>query len=149
MSDKGSIGGSTGYWLTRVTRSMEQDFEIRLAPLGITRAAFAVLSAIQNDNKTTPGDLAQFLGVNGAAITRHLDRIEKLKFIERTPSASDRRSTVIAVTKEGRNAVRRGHAASKSTNKKFTVDFSEEDIQCLHACLQKMLGRSENPLPDL
>ena len=149
MADQDTISTSTGYWITRIARSMERDFETRLKPLGITRAAFAVLSAVQHEKKTTPAELAAYLGVDGAAVTRHLDRVEKLGLIERRPSATDRRSTDIKLTKEGRRAVRRGHAGSRATNKKFTADLSRADVEQLHCLIQTMLSRSDAALADL
>jgi len=65
------------YWITRLARTMEQDFEKLLQATGITRSAYAVLSAIHDDKKATPAELTDFIRIDGAASTRHLDRIEK------------------------------------------------------------------------
>ena len=68
-------------------RSMERDFDKRLQPLGITRGAHAVLSAVHNDKKT-PAELAAHLGVDRAAITRYLDGVKELGLLERQPIAA-------------------------------------------------------------
>lgn len=149
MGKKESIQDSTGYWITRLARSMEQDFEQRLKPLVITRAGFAALSAIHHQKKTRPAELATFLGVDGAAITRHLDRAEKQGLIERKPSTTDRRSTDIRLTADGLRTVRSGHAHSRSTNKKFTAGLSSAEIEQLQSLLKKMLANSDAAVADL
>ena len=57
VDDHNSIQDSTGFWVTRLARSMEQDFEKRLQAIGITRSAYAVLSAIHHDKKATPAEI--------------------------------------------------------------------------------------------
>ena len=149
IGDQNSIQGSTGYWITRLARSMEQDFESRLKPVGITRGAFAVLSAIHHEKKTRPAELAAFFGVDGAAITRHLDRVEKQGLIERIPSATDRRSTDIKLTADGHLAVRRGRAGSKATNKKFTMGLTLAEADRFRSVIQSMLAKSNVDVTDI
>lgn len=128
--------------MTRLARSMERDFEKRLKPLRVTRGAYAVLSAIHHDKKTRPAELAAYLGLDGAAITRYLDRIEELGLIERKPNADDRRSTHIELTTEGRRVVSGGLSSSKATNEKFTAGLTSAEIDGFQTALRKMLARS-------
>jgi DNA-binding MarR family transcriptional regulator len=127
---------------------MEQDFDKRLKPLGITRGAYAVLSAVHHDEKNRPAGLAAYLSMDGAAITRYLDRVEELGLIERKPDADDRRSTHIELTTEGRRVVSRGLNSSKATNEKFTAGLTEAEIDCFHTGIQKMLARSGITVAD-
>lgn len=148
-NDQYTIQESTGYWVTRLARSMERDFEKRLEPVGITRGAFAVLGAILQEKKTKPAELAAFLGVDGAAVTRHLDRVENQGLIERKPSVTDRRSTDISLTAEGRRAVRRGRAGSKATNEKFTAGLTAAEVGHLWSIIQTMLAESDVAVSDI
>ena len=149
MADHESIQDSTGYWITRLARSMEQDFEKRLQTIGITRSAYAVLSPIQHDKKATPAEIASFLGVNGAAVTRHLDRIEKQGLIRRTASATDRRSIDITLTREGARTVRLGRADSEATNKKFTECLTASQVKHLQSAIQTMLVNANLTVADI
>ena len=47
-----SLQSSTGYWVTRLARAFEADLEKRLAVHDVTRASWAVLSAILHHDKT-------------------------------------------------------------------------------------------------
>lgn len=148
-NDELSIRSSTGYWVTRLARAMERDFEKCLEPLGITRGAFAVLSAIHNEKKSRPAELAAFLGVDGAAVTRHLDRIEKKGLIERVPSATDRRATDIHLTDDGRQIVEQGRACSKATNERFMASLSTTEVDQLQSMIQKILAESDIAATDI
>lgn len=149
VDDQKSIQGSTGYWLTRLARSMERDFEKRLGPLGITRGAYAVLSAIHHEKKTRPAELATFLGVDGAAVTRHLDRVENQGLITRKASTSDRRSTDINLTADGLQVLRRGRAGSRATNKKFTAGLEATEIDHFQSLVRAMLAKADRTVSDI
>lgn len=138
-NDDCSITSSTGYWVTLLAKSMECDLEERLKAYGMTRATFAVLSAILHDNKTTPASLASFIGIDGAAITRHLDRIEKQGLILRERSAADRRSVNLKLTRKGSNLVPKLVEESKATNQKFLAGISSVEVKELQRTIRKML----------
>jgi DNA-binding MarR family transcriptional regulator len=127
---------------------MERDFKESLAPLGITRGAYAVLSAIHHDKKTRPAEISTFLGLDGAAITRHLDRVEQLGLIERKQDENDRRSTVVNLTVDGRRVVKHGLNGSKATNEKFTADLTSDEIDCFQTAIRAMLAKSDIAVAD-
>ena len=138
-----------GFWISRLARSMEQDFEKRLRAMRITRGAYAVLSAIHHDGKATPAEIAGFLGVDGAAVTRHLDRLEDRGLIKRKPSATDRRSIEIDLAPEGVQTVRRGRADSKATNEKFTDGLTAAEVDHLRSTIRRMLANANQPVADI
>ena len=141
--DDYSIMSSTGYWVTLLAKSMEYDLEERLKGHGITRATFAVLSAMFHDNKTTPAALAAFIGIDGAAITRHLDRIEKQGLILRERSAADRRSVNLKLTRKGSGLVPKLVAESKATNQKFLAGITSAEIDRFQRTIRKMLPNGD------
>lgn len=146
---KHSIKNSTGYLVTRLARTIERDFETRLASLAITRAGFAVLSAIYHDKKSKPADLAAFIGVDGALITRHIKKLEKLGYIEKIVSALDRRSFDLNLTPAGESVVLQGRECSRETNQKFTQGINTNDIVLFQEIMEKMLLNADNVAKDL
>mgnify|MGYP001816027032 CR=1 FL=1 len=149
MNDHNATQDRTGFWSTRLARCMEREFDKRLRAMGLTRGAYAVLSAISHDKRATPAELANFLGVDGAAVTRHLDRIEQQGLIQRTPSATDRRSIDITLTREGVRTVRRGRADSQATNKKFTGCLNAAQVGQLRSAIQTMLVNANQTVADI
>ena len=144
-----SIRSSTGYWVTLLAKSMEYDLEERLKVHGVTRATFAVLSAVFHDKKTTPAALASFIGIDGAAITRHLDRIEKQGLILRERSVADRRSVNLKLTRKGSGLVPKLVAESKATNQKFLAGLTSTEIKGFQRAIRKLLSNGDVVPPDI
>ena len=138
-----SIHSSTGYWVTRLARAMECDFENRLNVHGVTRAACAILSAIVNDGKTTPASLATFIGIDGAAVTRRLDRLEEQGLLVRERRTTDRRVVNLKLTRKGSRLVPKLVADSKATNTKFLAGLTSAEKKALQEIIQKMLANSD------
>jgi len=138
-----SIYASTGYWVTRLARAMECDFEKRLSVHGVSRAAVAILSAMVNDGKATPASLATFIGIDGAAVTRHLDRLEEQGLLVRERSTTDRRVVNLKLTRKGSRLVPKLVADSKATNAKFLAGLTSAEKKGLQEIIQKMLAESD------
>jgi DNA-binding MarR family transcriptional regulator len=134
-----SIKSSTGYWVTLLARSIDYDLDERLKVHGVTRATWALLSAIFHHKITTPAALASFIGIDGAAITRHLDRIEKQGLILRERSVEDRRSVNLKLTRKGLGLLPKLVAESKATNQKFQAGMSSAEIKGIERAIRKML----------
>jgi len=144
-----SLTSSTGYWMTRLARAFEADLEKRLGPHKITRASWAVLSAIAHHDKTTPATLASFIGIDRAAITRHLDQFEKQGLIQRHQSSTDRRVVNIKLTQKSLLLVPKLTAESVATNAKFTADLAPSEADMLQSIIKKMLLNSDVIISDL
>ena len=138
-----SLQSSMGYWVTRLARAIEADFEGRLEQYGVTRASWAVLSAIFHHDKTTPAELKAFVGIDGAAITRHLDRVVKQGLVRRQRSAKDRRSVNLKITAEGAALIAKIAAESKASNEKFLTGIDQAEIETMQTIIRKMLLNSD------
>lgn len=149
IKDENSIHSSTGYWITLLAKTMETDFENRLAMYGMTRASGAVLSAIHSDNINTPSALASFIGIDGAAITRHLDRIEKQGLVKRVQSPQDRRSIILKLTPKGAQLVPKISADSQSVNTKFMSNLTQPEIDTIQSIVRKMLVNADSVPVDI
>lgn len=57
---------------------------------------------ILRDREPTMADLADRLGLDRSSVTGLVDRAERRALVRRAPSPSDARSTVVAMTDEGR-----------------------------------------------
>lgn len=85
--------------LTRVAAA-EQLSVTQLRILGILR-----------DRTPTMADLADRLGLDRSSVTGLIDRAEKRGLMERAPSPTDARSTIVRITAEGRRVGRGLEAA--------------------------------------
>lgn len=75
---------------------------------GITFGEFEVLASLLRSGppyQMSPTQLVDAVVLSSGAMTNRIDRVEALGLVERRPDPSDRRGTLVALTKEGRATV--------------------------------------------
>ncbi len=132
-----------------MARTMEADLNKRLSGHGITRVAWAVLGAIYFDEKKTPSELAAFLSIDRAAITRLLDKLEVQELIARNRAGSDRRSVSLLVTPKGKTLSDTIAQESSAVNAQFTTGLSPENIEHYIETIKKMLENGKEAISTL
>ena len=110
-----------------------------LAEEDITAAQAKALFKMHFFNINRPSDICKSLGVDGGAITRMLDRLEKKELITRSPDPSDRRSLLIAVTDKGREVIDRAMPLAVNAQKELVSALTDDEIQQLKQTLRKIL----------
>ena len=128
---------------------MEAEFNKRLARYGITRVAWAVLGSIHYDEKSTPSELAEFLNLDRAAITRLLDKLEAEKLIIRLRPGDDRRSVSLRLTPKGEAVSVEVARESEFVNLQFAAGIAPEDVEQYIETVKKMLENSSKAVSSL
>ncbi len=87
-----------------------------LAPLGLTFARFEVLMLLDfsRSGRLPMGKIGQRLQVHPASVTNAIDRLERDGLVARRPHPTDGRTTLAAITKDGRRLARRAARALNS-----------------------------------
>jgi MarR family transcriptional regulator for hemolysin len=142
-SSKTSIHKSVGYWAGLLSRSMEAEFNRRLAPHGLTRMSYAVLGAMVFDGCTKPSEVADFLHVDRGAVTRLMDKLAEQDLIERSTGTSDRRSVSITVKPEGVALAKELKGHSRAVNELFTANLKSGESDRFIDLVKTMLANSE------
>jgi DNA-binding MarR family transcriptional regulator len=93
--DRGKLIHEVGAVLRTYQRSVDVFDETVAGYLGINRTDLRALDVLLEQGQTTPGFLADALGLTSGSVTALLDRLERLKFLERSPDPSDRRRIVV------------------------------------------------------
>lgn len=110
-----------------------------LAEEDITAAQAKALFKMHFFNINRPSDICKSLGVDGGAVTRMLDRLEKKELITRSPDPSDRRSLLIAVTDKGREVIDRAMPLAVNAQQELVSALTDDEIQQLKVTLRKIL----------
>ncbi|MFJ9345311.1 MarR family winged helix-turn-helix transcriptional regulator [Streptomyces sp. NPDC101237] len=76
----------------------------------------------------TPGmqELARHLGLDKSSMTGLVDRAERRDLVRRSPSPHDRRSTLVAVTPEGRRLMRSCETEVEQQIRDLTAHLTED-----------------------
>lgn len=129
---------SPGYWLHRLYRTMERDFQRRLAPLHLTPQEWAVLKTTGRGDQT-PASIAQELEMNSSAVTRFLDRLEQKDLLRRGTHPADRRCTTLELTDSGKRMVCEAAQEAIEINQQILGAFDEAEREQFMSMLQRSL----------
>jgi MarR family transcriptional regulator for hemolysin len=117
-------------------KAIREYFEEALGQENASLATWIVMYGIENGASASQRDLAKSLRIEGATLTRHLDRMERDGLIVRTRDEADRRQIRAELTAEGKELYRRLKVVARRTNRRVCEGLSEQD----QAHLRRILG---------
>ncbi|WP_078330678.1 MarR family winged helix-turn-helix transcriptional regulator [Mycobacteroides salmoniphilum] len=94
---------------------------------GVTMWAYAVLTALRDNEASSQASLADAIGADRTRIIAVLDDLQDRKMINRQPDPSDRRSNLLSLTAGGRKAVTAVQKAIQDNEKRILAGVSSED----------------------
>jgi DNA-binding MarR family transcriptional regulator len=114
----------------------------RFAAHGITSGEFDVLAALRRNGAgaaLTPTALARVAMLSPAGMTNRLDRLEAAGLITRSPDPSDRRGSLVRLTRAGRTTADRALEDLVATETAFFESLSATDRRHLARILDRLL----------
>ena len=118
-----------------------------LAVAGLTARQALVLLSCDLEEANTMAELASLYGLEASSITRLVDRLEKKRLIERTRSRSDRRKTILSLTPQGKDALRRAVKIASPIAVAMWKGVSKQERKALAAIVTKVLNNLEQMGP--
>jgi len=135
-----SLRDRPGFLLARSHLRLRTEFERALEPIGIQARHFGALAICAH----TPGSqqsLARELGVSGTIVVELVDALEQHGLAERRQNALDRRSYIIAPTRQGTAALERARGALAEIDDRIAGAVGGRNaLDELGALLRRMLG---------
>lgn len=96
-----------GHMLGSLLREiLDESYLRRRCPHSLTRVQFCLLKLISVNANLQASEVARYLGVSPAAITKNVDKLERLGLVVRTSSEQDRRAILLSASDDGRLLVR-------------------------------------------
>jgi DNA-binding MarR family transcriptional regulator len=96
--DRQALEQALGAAMRTYQRSVDGFDEAAAVYMGVNRTDMRCLDVLLEQGQATPGYLADALGLTTGSITAMLDRLEKLKYVERRPDPADRRRIQVRPT---------------------------------------------------
>jgi DNA-binding MarR family transcriptional regulator len=120
-----------GYRVSRLARILQSQVERILAPEGLTRMTWLVLTAIGEDRVRTPSALAGYIGITRPASSRLLRRMEAAGHVCRGGGDSDGRSITLALTDRGRAVLARRRPEIDALSARFAAKLDPATYRLL------------------
>ena len=134
---------SVGFLMRRVLSSILQQADAELAVHDLTYVQWLPLYKLMLCGETTSASLARDLGIDPAAVTRALDRLESKDMLRRERSTADRRVVHLVLTDAGREIAAKVPQALASVLNAHLTGFSHDESRLLIDMLRRMVRNGE------
>ncbi len=133
-----------GRLLVFTAKAVRERFEQTLTAAGGSLGTWIVLSALSHDGVVSQTVLASRIHVEGATITHHVDRLEKLGLVRREIDAKDRRVRKLELTPEGVRLHKQLLAAAKQFEGSLLAGIGERQQAELRRALDRIRANLES-----
>lgn len=132
------IANSEARYLALLHRQMMKQLERELAPLNIGPGRYLYLFSLYIRDGRRQQELADTIGVDKAAATRALSRLEECGYVRRSADKEDRRAVRVHLTARGRKLRPELEAAAIHCIENLTRELAGDERQELRRLLAKM-----------
>lgn len=139
--------GRMAYHLANLVRTLEAIYRKRQYPL--ERAHYLLLLHLNGtDGPQTVGELAAKLSLDNSTVTRQINAMVKSRQVEKRPSPSDGRSSLIVQSQRGKELVESMHELRIKRIGSALQDWTQEDIDTLTALSERLIRSLTSKLSD-
>lgn len=132
------IANNEARHLALLHRQMMKELERELAPLELGPGRYLYLFGLYIRDGRKQQELADIIGIDKAAVTRALSRLEQDGYIVRRDDQEDRRATRVYLTPKGRNLQPHLEAAAIVCIETMTATLDTDERTELRRLLAKM-----------
>lgn len=134
------LAENIGFLLGHASLLKDRILDRHLAQEDITASQAKVLFYIYMFDISRPCEMVKTLGVDGSAVTRMLDRLEKKDLIAREIDPSDRRSQRVVLTEKGEATIKKARPLALVGLDELTSSLTDTEVSQLKSALKKILS---------
>ncbi|MGH3725887.1 MAG: MarR family winged helix-turn-helix transcriptional regulator [Mycobacterium sp.] len=113
---------------------------------GVTMWAYAVLTALRDNEASSQASLADAIGADRTRIITVLDDLQNRKLINRQPDPVDRRSNLLSLTASGRKTVTTAQKAIQDNEKQILAGVPSSDRDAFLRVLRHLAERGDSEI---
>ncbi len=95
----------------------------------LSAVSYSILGALLDSGPRRASDLVELFSVDKGAVSRHLQFLVELGFVERTPDPEDRRAAIVAITEEGTRRLEEVSAQRRREVGESLADWTDAELQ--------------------
>lgn len=127
------------YWLHRLSDAVLNKFERTLVQHDITHAQWYILVTVFQEHANTPLSVARHLEIDIGSVSRVIDRLVLKGFLVKSPSAEDRRSVVLTLSKLGVKVIGDLIPVANQQEEEWLSPLTVAERQSLAKIMRKLL----------
>lgn len=134
---------SLGRLISILYRKNQSYLNEALAPYGLTASEQAVLMYLYKHNEVPQEEIAQYLQLDKAAITRTLRTLINKEFVTKQKDTVDKRCNLVSITTKGGEIRQIIFEKLQEWNQFLLEDFDDEQQQFLYDSLLEIVEKVE------
>lgn len=143
--EKYSLDDSFAFLISRthsaMNRRLLKNFKDNNHPLSSEQ--YTVMLHLWDKDKRCQRELCCATGKDKPGITRIIDKLEKLGYVERIDDSIDRRMKLVQLTETGRALEKKSNELALKTLKEFLEDVECKDVELVKEVLRKIIKKFE------
>lgn len=128
-----------GFWLRFVSNHVSHAFARKLLLSRVTVAEWVVMREMFDDEETSPGILAERIGITRGGVSKLVDRLVSKELVMRRERADDRRFQSIALTAAGRRLLPQLAALADQNDEEFFHPLTARERAALVTTMKKLV----------
>jgi len=128
-----------GFWLRFVSNHVSHAFARKLLASGVTVAEWVVMREMFDDQQTSPGVLAERIGMTRGGVSKLVDRLVGKGLVIRSGRTDDRRFQSIALSAAGRRLIPQLATLADQNDEEFFSPLSAKERAALLATMKKIV----------
>jgi MarR family transcriptional regulator, transcriptional regulator for hemolysin len=137
-----------GRLLSLSAKAVREWVDGRLADAGSSLATWIVLSQTMDGSEPSQRQLAERVGIGGATLVRHLDRLETEGLVVRQPDHNDRRVTRVQITPAGRRHMAKLTKVANAIDADMRALLSADEERVLRDALARLGRHARHAIAD-
>jgi len=134
-----------GLDVTRTGRLLSRHFDEQLTAAGGSLPTWLIVTSLMRDDHTMQRDIASAVGIEGATLTHHLNRMEANGLVTRHRTPDNRRSQLVELTKDGRTLFSVLLDAVVGFDRQLCAGFSTTELDTLRGYLERLRANATAP----
>jgi DNA-binding MarR family transcriptional regulator len=137
--------------LFRAAHLADAELSAGIAEYGLQPGWFDLLAALRRSGapyELNPTDLMRSTMISSGGMTKRLDRMEEAGLVGRRSDPSDRRGTLVGLTKRGKAIVDEAVVAHVANEERLLQSLSAAERKSLDDLLRTLLSELERRRPD-
>jgi len=148
ISPANPFQGTVTRELIHAAKSLRAYFEQTLAVEGDSLSTFLVLDVVAKAEGSSQRELAEGVRIEGATMTRHLDRLEEAGLITRRRDPNDRRAIRVDLTPAGKKTHARLRARMTAAHDAAWTGISKQERETVRRVAMKLSKNVEGLVAD-
>lgn len=125
----------------KAARRVSQIYDHHIEPFGLTTAQFGILAQLRAAGGISIGQLAERMVMDPTSLTRGLKPLEKRGLLTQERDPNDRRARRLALTEEGRQALRSARPAWEAAQRVVAEALGPDHLAVLNDALDRALAK--------